>query len=236
VSAHLPTLAHADDPVERAAIRAADGLPAEILDYPEQSWAPTGDPLGVFSRWGALRRGNYPSVSKAESAGILAGLGGHPVVLFGVRPDGSCSCGSDHAGRANSIGKHPRHRGWQTAALDLDSIAKDLRRDPYANLGWRMGPQPGGFRLIAIDCDGPLSLLDEIGTFPATLTARTGRGWHLVYRWPAGKDLPKNQASLIAGHVDLRSVGGQIVVAPSVHRSGHRYEWWDCREPAELKW
>lgn len=192
------------------------------------------DPLGIFKGWGQIRRCNFTAVGKPECASIMVGLGLHPITLFGVRPDGSCSCGSDHAGSQNSIGKHPRRKGWQTAELDLVAIAEDLQRDPYASLGLRCGRQPGGFDLVAIDVDGDLSLLNQIGEFPPTLTARTGRGWHLLYRWPEGKPLPKNQASLIAGHVDIRSAGGQIVVAPSVHRSGHRYAWHDIREPAVL--
>ncbi|MEI9940200.1 MAG: bifunctional DNA primase/polymerase [Pseudomonadota bacterium] len=34
--------------------------------------------------------------------------------------------------------------------------------------------------------------------------------------------------------VDIRSEGGQIVAAPSVHASGRPYRWFDAREPAVL--
>lgn len=164
-------------------------------------------------------------------------LGLHPILLYGVTETGTCMCGADHAGSKNSIGKHPIGKGWQAKAPDPAGLARALLRDWRYNIGLRMGLQPNGWRLIAIDVDGPRSLLDpleaQLGKLPSTLTATTGKGTHLIYRLRDGAPMPKN-AARFGDSVDIRSQGGQIVAAPSWHPLGHRYQWRDAREPAVL--
>ena len=196
--------------------------------------------------WSDLMFCNDPDVSTFTCCEIMVSLGLHPIVLAGVLPDGTCTCGKLHEVKkrldgslSSSIGKHPIHNGWQTAELDLEEIREALIRQPLLNIGLRMGIQRDGSNLITVDVDGDISLLsplerDEI-VFPETLTAKTARGSHLVYRWPRGKALPPNSSSLIADHVDIRSQGGQIVVAPSVHFAGVRYRWERCIEPVVLR-
>jgi hypothetical protein len=168
-----------------------------------------------------------------------------PLLLNGMLPDGKCTCGREHpvkirpdGSQSSSAGKHPVAKGWQFMQVDLDAMDRQLQRQPFLNVGLRMGKQPDGSFLVAIDVDGPMSLLAELerkaGPLPATLTAKTPRGFHLIYRWPEGKQHPKNQTSLVAGHVDVRSAGGQIAVVPSRHFSGGRYQWIRAIEPAVL--
>lgn len=163
-------------------------------------------------------------------------LGMHPLLLWGTDERGACLCGQC-APDANSRGKHPQHKGWQTAQLDARAMDAALQREWRLNVGLRMGLQPSGERLVCIDVDGDRSLLDpleaRLGKLPPTLTASTGKGLHLVYRLRHDARTPKNMVKLAPG-VDVRSEGGQIVVAPSRHFSGRRYQWIDARAPEEL--
>lgn len=161
-----------------------------------------------------------------------AGL--HPIAIHGVTENGTCTCGRSSCG---AIGKHPVSAGWQSAALDLNALDEALIANWRLNVGLRMGMQPGGFRLVTVDVDGPRELLapleKSLGPLPPTLTATSGKGMHLIYKLRDDAATPKNRVKLSPG-VDIRSEGGQIVAAPSVHVSGCRYRWLDAREPAVL--
>lgn len=174
-----------------------------------------------------------------DSAALVKHVGGHPIAVHGVRKDGSCTCGKPHAGDdARFIGKHPISNGWQSEPLDLPLLDDTLRRRHELNLGWRMGLQPNGWRLVTVDVDGPLELLRPLeakwGPLPPTLTAATGSGGrHLIYRLRDDAPEIRNRRG-IAPKVDIRGEGGQIVIAPSRHHSGGAYRWLDAREPAVL--
>lgn len=179
-------------------------------------------------RWRWLERVATPR----QVVRLYAGLGLHPIAVHGVRPDGRCTCDRHDCAQP---GKHPLARGWQTAALDLDALDRTLARDSDLNVGLRTGRQSDGRFLIVVDVDGPRELLEplerEHGAFPPTLTARTGRGGlHLYYFSEAEVG---NRAGVV-DHVDVRGRGGQVVAAPSLHRSGDRYTWLEIREPAVL--
>jgi len=201
------------------------------------------DPDGVLGRvptpdftwprgWIELLGANLSNAR--DAAAILARLGGHPIAIHGVKRDGSCTCGRADCA---AIGKHPVEPNWQRAPLDMQHLDDLLRERWGLNLGWRMGKQPNGWTLIAIDVDGPRSLLEpleaKLGRLPPTLRAATPRGMHLIYRIADGKPVPKNRVRLAPG-VDIRSEGGQIVVSPSWHACGVRYHWVEAREPEVL--
>jgi hypothetical protein len=58
----------------------------------------------------------------------------------------------------------------------------------------------------------------------ATLAQRTARGWQMFFRWPA-VGVIRNSARRLAPGLDVRGEGGYVLVPPSVHPSGVRYEW-----------
>lgn len=192
---------------------------------------PSPRPLSLRG-WGDL--GWIGLSDKRDAIRVYRRQGLHAIVLHGIEADGSCTCGRNDCA---AVGKHPVNPGWQSAPFDFDALDSALRNRHRFNIGLRMGAQPGGFILIAIDVDGPMSLLEPIeqrhGTkFPVTLTAKTARGFHLLYKIPPDLSV-RNKVKLAPG-VDLRASGGQIVAPPSVHVSGHRYEWIDAREPEVL--
>lgn len=163
----------------------------------------------------------------------LLSRGLRPVLLHAA-PGGVCTCGRETCKK--SAGKHPVRNAWQNhdwADCDQAEAAQHPR-----NLGLRMG---GPERTIAIDLDGPegqeswQALQITHGPWAPTLTQTTGSGGtHYLYRVPDGHPMPSNAVRIRPG-IDIRSEGGQIVVSPSGHRSGRRYEWQDPTAPiAEL--
>lgn len=122
--------------------------------------------------------------------------------------------------------KRPLDAGWNTAPPD--SAAVDRWVAHGGNIGLRMGSQPDGRVLVAIDEDEPGAIEAaeyDLGVLPPTLTSRTGSGGqHRIFEWPPGAPPPCNRVRAMAG-IDIRSEGGQIVVAPSIHPNGELYIW-----------
>lgn len=127
-------------------------------------------------------------------------------------------------------GKRPLIRGGvHSATTDPETIRRWWSRWPEANIGLACGAVSG---LVVIDVDGDqgaasLEALEHShGPLPATLTARTGRGAHHVYRLPAGAVIGCSTGRLGEG-IDIRGDGGYVIAAPSVHPSGTVYRWDD---------
>ncbi|HWA76565.1 MAG TPA: bifunctional DNA primase/polymerase [Polyangiaceae bacterium] len=205
---------------------------AEVLEL--ETWRA---PDGELRR--AIRHGWHDlewigQTDKQDAIRIYARQGLHPILLHGVTGSGGCTCMRVDC---SAPGKHPVHAGWQRATLALDELDRALERNWRLNIGLRMGRQPSGVVLVCIDVDGPRELLAplerENGPLPPTLTARSGKGMHLIFKMPDGMAPPKNRVRLAPG-IDVRAEGGQIVAAPSRHVTGRVYRWLEVREPAEL--
>ncbi len=95
---------------------------------------------------------------------------------------------------------------------------------------------PEGCGLFVLDIDGEegkaaLAALEaKHGVLPRTAKSVSGSGgWHFIFK---GRPAIYNTASAIATGVDIRGEGGQIIAAPSIHKSGNFYQWevtpWDC--------
>ncbi|GAC1404541.1 MAG: hypothetical protein NVSMB56_19090 [Pyrinomonadaceae bacterium] len=152
--------------------------------------------------------------------------------------DGVCSC--KEGAKCGNTGKHPRtFNGLKDATADEKTIRKWLKQFPNTNFGGVMGDAAG---IIAVDIDpkngGDLSLTDLIEAFSDewtnTRTARTGSGgYHFFFKHPKGLNL-RNTAGKIAPGIDTRANGGYVVLAPSLHASGKRYEIINDCEPLPL--
>ena len=143
----------------------------------------------------------------------------------------------------NSVGeivdlwKHPLIKRWQADPLATrGQVTYEWQRFQYygndPNIGLVTGQICGGYIVIDIDrnhregVDGYETLLSwqqETGiTIPETWTVITGTGgYHLYFKtdkWLRGsvnEDLG----------VDIRADGNMVVLPPSLHRNGNRYEW-----------
>lgn len=121
-------------------------------------------------------------------------------------------------------GKSPvTPKGFYDASSDPEQIQKwwsTSAKWPH-NLGI---PVPQG--VVVVDCDSKetVDMVQHILPPTAiTLTPRMGGGKHFWYKLPPGVRL-SNQVNLVDG-IDLRSEGGYVLVPPSVHPNGNKYQW-----------
>lgn len=116
-------------------------------------------------------------------------------------------------------GKRPVDMGWQER--DNGDVARRLSWNPDKNLGWRMGLQTNGKRLLALDDDGGLdALAATLGELPTTWAQQTPSGGsHRVYRVPVDVEL-SNRVRVSKLAVDVRCDGGFIAIAPSELENG----------------
>ncbi len=160
------------------------------------------------------------------------------LALHFLRDDGACSCAEAHA--CTRPGKHPfvyRSKaglvGCPNGVLDATTDPAKLRDlfrvFPRLNIGiatgaasqWTVvdvdaGKEPGAVRAFR-------DLVAAWGLTP-TLSSVTGSGGrHYVYHHAPGDDVPSKQG--ISTGIDIRGRRGYIVAPPSLHVSGHRYEW-----------
>lgn len=110
--------------------------------------------------------------------------------------------------------KRPVDTEWQNALCS--DVCRRLRWNPDNNLGWRMGVQPNGKRLLAIDDDGGLAAMAlTLGDLPPTWAQQTpSGGGHRVFRVPTEAKLG-NRVRVAGLGVDVRCDRGYIVCAPS---------------------
>jgi hypothetical protein len=148
--------------------------------------------------------------------------------------DGKCSCSKPGCA---SPGKHPSTpNGVKDATCDIGQIRQWWIRWPDANIAIATGSR-SGFDVIDVDPrHGGNEGLEELkklhGEVPHTIEALTGGGGqHLLLRHVDGV---RNQAGIWPG-IDIRGEGGYIVVAPSKHKSGKKYEWESSSRPGDAE-
>jgi Virulence-associated protein E/Bifunctional DNA primase/polymerase, N-terminal len=168
--------------------------------------------------------------SVAESARIYAEAGFAPVPVWGV-VDGVCRCGRLDC---KAQGKHPVGAGWQKRARADVDVARELFEAHEGNIGIVLGDE-----LVVVDIDGYHGGFDGVKTLPLmprTLTSRSGsgQGEHRIFRLAPGQDAGSITNRCVAQGVDVKIRAGQFVAAPSLHKSGRRYEWIDRTPPAYL--
>lgn len=125
---------------------------------------------------------------------------------------------------------------YQQRLATEDEIRAWYTRWPDANVGAVTGSISG---IVVLDVDprhgGNESLKNwqrQYGPMPNTVEAQTGGGGrHIYFTHPGG--VIHNRAGIAAG-IDLRGDGGCIVLPPSIHSSGHTYNWLPGHEPDEV--
>jgi hypothetical protein len=159
-----------------------------------------------------------PRETPILAAALAYGASGWPVFPLHT-PDqaGRCDCGNREC---DSPGKHPwTAHGLKDASRDELTIRRWWRQWPDANIGL---PMPHGYVAVDVDGeDGERALAEAGYALPQTAIARTGRGFHYIYR--SAVKIPPKVGFLT--HVDLRGPGSYIVAPPSKHASGRMYAW-----------
>lgn len=147
-------------------------------------------------------------------------LGLSMVELHGVK-NGVCTCAKGAA--CPSAGKHPVPVGWVSKATTNANEILQRIGTKTCNIGLAMGH---GFVVLDVDGEEGEAALEELeakhGKLPAGPRQTTGSGGaHYLFRT---SHVFTNRVKFRAG-LDIRSAGGQIVAAPSMHKFGRRYEW-----------
>ncbi|WP_051020396.1 bifunctional DNA primase/polymerase [Nocardia araoensis] len=117
--------------------------------------------------------------------------------------------------------------GKDDATTDPEVIRAWWHQNPRYNVGIRPSDTT-----VVLDID-PRSggTLEQLGEVPETWTAHTGGGgWHLWFRY---RGRCRGKLADAVG-VDVKTAAGYLVVAPSMHPSGRRYEWANSARIAPL--
>lgn len=144
---------------------------------------------------------------------------GIPVIpLFGVDDSGSCNCAKGSSCKAT--GKHPMVGGGRTTATtDRAQVERWWTEHPDANIGAYM---PDGVAVVDVDPrnegDTTWAALVAGRPVPPTARVRTGDGEHLYF-------LGSPSATSLGPGVDVRRGANYVVLPPSRHRNGRRYEF-----------
>lgn len=170
------------------------------------------------------------STSVFDAAALYARAGFAPVPVYGVNAS-RCDCGRSDCSAA---GKHPVGGNWQKRARADVDIARELFQGHTGNIGIVVGAAH-----VVVDIDyyhGGREGLETLPSMPPTLTSRSGsgQGEHRIFALAPGQDAEEITNRKVAEGVDIKTRTGQIVVAPSLHRSGNRYQWIDLTPPAPL--
>ena len=148
---------------------------------------------------------------------------GIPVFPVHRANKGECSCGNP---RCEHPGKHPRTaHGFKDASNNPGRVAAWWKRWPEANIGMPTG-KASGFLVLDIDprnggSESFESLTLKHGRLPGTAEQITGGGGRHIFLRHSGLATP---ATLAPG-IDVKSNGGYVILAPSIHLSGNSYQW-----------
>jgi hypothetical protein len=156
-------------------------------------------------------------------------LGRWILPLWGIR-DGICTCpeGKDCGRKA---GKHPCGVLVPNGLVQATCVPEQAQlwwaRAPIANIGMLTGAKNAIDVLDIDDRHGGRESLKALearhGPLPETVVQRTGGGLHILLQHTPG--LRNGIGHNLGQGIDLKAEGGYIVVAPSQHLSGRRYEW-----------
>ena len=127
-------------------------------------------------------------------------------------------------------GKKPLLKDWPNRATSDKSVIRAWWiKYPTANIGLATGSGSGVFVLDVDISNGKLGqqsiyeLEGEIGEIPDTLESMTGSGGRHLFFKTTARDV-RNKQNIRPG-LDVRGDGGYVVLPPSLHACGHRYDW-----------
>lgn len=115
----------------------------------------------------------------------------------------------------------PSWKEYQTRKPTEDELVKWFGNGSRHNIGIVTGGISG---LAVVDLDSPeaVEFVKAKGGL-ITPTVKTGKGFHLYCLYQDGIRNFQKRADLPG--IDLRGEGGYVVAPPSIHESGHVYQW-----------
>jgi len=141
--------------------------------------------------------------------------------------DGSvkCSCSKGPACPYKNIGKHPRTmNGLSDASSNIEQVRAWWTKWPNANIAWL--PESKMMAAFDIDSEKNKASARSMGLYSEpTMECQTANGTHRYYTITE-----KLVDGSMVGGIILRSGAGYVLLPPSLHASGKRYEWCDDAE------
>jgi hypothetical protein len=119
-------------------------------------------------------------------------------------------------------GKVPT-RAWKRYQVD-ERIVEAHAREWFTGREQSIALLTGAlYGVVVVDADGPDALRHCVIRLPRTpWQTRTAKGVHLFYRHPGG--VLRNRARIGGLPLDFRGDAGYVMAAPSLHKSGVRYQ------------
>ena len=120
--------------------------------------------------------------------------------------------------------KKPCISGWKEYQKRLptrEEVTRWFTINPLANIAIITGAV-SNLVVFDLDSESAVQYAEEQGGFPDTVKVKTGRGYHLYLKHP-GFDVRNQVKEKLK--IDIRADGGYVVAPPSIHGSGHQYEW-----------
>lgn len=123
--------------------------------------------------------------------------------------------------------KRPYMNNWLQythVRADRDTVDNWFNNLSGAGVGLVTG-KVSGVVVLDVENDCPIPIEDLLRKYPTNLYSRTGSGgYHLFYTYPHNVGRISNRVRIFEG-ADLRADGGFIVLPPTMHACGNRYEW-----------
>lgn len=123
--------------------------------------------------------------------------------------------------------KRPYMTNWMQythVRADKDTVTKWFTNLSGAGVGVVTG-KVSNMVVLDVESDCTIPIEDLLKRFPTQLYSRTGSGgYHLFYQYPTAVSHVSNRVGIFPG-ADLRADGGFIVLPPTMHPNGVRYEW-----------
>lgn len=121
--------------------------------------------------------------------------------------------------------------GLNDASTDQDTVRGWWERWPDAMIGMPTGARTGFW---ALDVDDPEAFEACAIKSPATRRCNTGKGYHLLFKYDPAREIRNSQRHPKTGWpfpglpgCEVRGEGGYVIVPPSLHPNGRRYQWHD---------
>jgi putative DNA primase/helicase len=126
--------------------------------------------------------------------------------------------------------------GFKAASSSMDKLLDWSMEWPSMNIGLATG-KPS--MVIVLDVDEKsdvsgaqtLKALESIESkLPSTLTQTTGgQGKHYFFKYPRNVEKVPSSVGEVGKGLDIRADGGYVILPPSSHKSGIKYQWniWD---------
>jgi hypothetical protein len=128
--------------------------------------------------------------------------------------------------------------GFKTATTDPEQITAWWRKWPRAMIGMPTGPVSGVWVLDIDDPEVFEQAREALGLeLPATRRCLTGKGLHYHFTFDPAQPVRNSQCKMDKGTgeklwpfpslhgAEVRGEGGYVILPPSLHPSGRRYEW-----------